>query len=129
MSDEDWLEGLRHVARGENESVEEHPCYGTIRQNRERAVMLELRKRDGTIFAIPYQRIDQIQYSPSDGIRMLVNGIEIKITGQCLNSSGGGSASILNALVRQRLAWIAEFRVRDHTMAKGQVIIDSISHG
>ena len=84
----------------EDGSVENHQCYGTIRPARERAMMLELRKKDGTILALPYSMIEQVQFSPKDEIRLLACGREIRITGRNLNSNALPKVGLFRCLGR-----------------------------
>lgn len=93
----------------DHDVVEDQGAYGIFRAPRERALMLELRKKDSTVLAIPYALIEQITFSPADGITLYTCGHEIRITGRNLNSATGPKIGLLNGLCRHRIAWIQEY--------------------
>ena len=46
------------------DEADDRGSFGVLRGAKERAVMLELRKKDGSVLAIPYALIEQISFSP-----------------------------------------------------------------
>ena len=95
---------------GDPEAVEDQGAYGVVRAVRERAIMVELRKRDGTVLAVPYALVEQVRYSPDSGITIHACGREFRIAGQHLNPAGPSFSKLglFNGLCRHRVAWIAE---------------------
>jgi len=69
----------------EADGSEDLGAIGWLRGPRERAIMLELRKRTGDIVAIAYGYINKIEFSPSDGITLHCGPQQIKIRGRNLN--------------------------------------------
>lgn len=85
-------------------------CFGYLRGTRDRAVMLELRKKDGNIHAIGYGWIERAEYDPSVGITLHALGRSIRISGRNLNSpqSGGVGVRLFEGIIRHRVTWIHE---------------------
>ncbi len=104
----------------EPDEVEDRGCFGYLRGIRDRAVMLELRKRDGSILAIGYAWIDRMEYVPERGITLLGPEHLVQISGSGLNQVAKGlicpslrlatPPSLYGGLVRHRVAWISETR-------------------
>lgn len=88
------------------EGIEDCLAFGRLRGVRERALMLELRKRDGSIDAIAYAWIERIHFDPSAGITLRAGGECTHIIGRNLNAGGG--AGLLDNILRQRVAWVRE---------------------
>ncbi len=93
----------------DQDQIEDQGAYGLLRAPRERAIMLELRKKDGTIFAFPYSLIENIQFKSADVITIHASGREIRITGKNLNQSNQSRISLLNGLTRNRIVWVQEY--------------------
>lgn len=89
------------------EATEEHPCFGFLRGQRERAFALELRKKTGEALAIPYHLFESVRYAPATGIHLKAVGQEIAISGRNLNG-GNEQVSLFAAITRQRVVWIGE---------------------
>lgn len=96
---------LREV---EDDACEDLGCFGFLRGVRERAVMLELRKKNGNILAIGYSWIERMEFDPSVGIVLHAAGQKILIEGRNLNGPEGGRAKLFEALTWQRVPWIRE---------------------
>ncbi len=80
-------------------------CLGWLRGRRDRALMLELRKCDGSILAIGYAWIERITYDPSEGIALHIPGALISVVGRNLN---GGDQPVFEGLTRHRVVWLRE---------------------
>lgn len=81
-------------------------AFSYLRGVRDRALMLELRFKDGSAVALSYSLLDQASFDPSEGIRLRFPGQEVLIVGQRLNEGRG--AGLFDAIVRHRALWIAE---------------------
>ena len=55
-------------ADSELEGDEDLGSFGWLRGMRERAVMLEIRHKDGNLNAIAYAMIEKLEFNPSEGI-------------------------------------------------------------
>lgn len=83
-------------------------CFGWLRGARERAVSLELRKKDGRILAIGYSWIDHIEYDPDNGITLHTPDRTVRIIGSGLNTEVRPGVSLFGGLIRHRVPWIRE---------------------
>lgn len=105
--------------------------YGLLRGIRDRAFALELRKKDGTVLAVPYALIEQYLFAPDAGITLRVGGRDVFIRGQRLNETPDRDAiapaiSLYTAIVRQRVAWVAERSGRSPDAVGTGVRIESV---
>lgn len=100
--------------------------FGWVRGFNARAIMLELRQRDGSVIGIGYAWIERIDYDPSAGITIYCGGIGIRIQGRNLNAEVRPGLSLFSSLIRHRAVWIAESdRVHDLT-PHGLPVIEKI---
>lgn len=88
--------------------TEDLGSFGWLRGMRERSVMLELRKKDGNISAIPYALIEKLEFDPSVGITIHALGQKICIQGRNLNIEVRLSVQLFHGLTRHRVPWIQE---------------------
>ena len=96
----------------ENDTTEDAGCFGFLRGTRDSAIMLELRKKDGSIMAINYSYIERIEFEPSEGITIHALGRTIRIQGTHLNTPirPGSSMRLFEGITRHRVLWVAEER-------------------
>ena len=80
--------------------------FGWLRGMRERAVMLELRHKDGNITAIGYAYIEKIEFDPSAGITLHALGKVIIIQGRNLNTEVRPNVRLFQGLTKHRVPWI-----------------------
>lgn len=99
--------------------TEDLGSFGWLRGMRERATMLELRKKNGNITAIGYAWIERIEFDPSHGITLHALGKAIKIEGQNLNAEIRPGVRLFEGLTRHRVPWIEE---KDSRNSKGSLI-------
>jgi hypothetical protein len=83
-------------------------AYGLLRGSRERALMLECRFRDGNREAFPYSLLERVSFDPSEGILLRFPGVLIKFGGRNLSHSSLTNVSLLDAILRHRVSWVAE---------------------
>ncbi len=102
-------------------------AFGYLRGIRDRAVMLELQRRDGSIMAIGYSWLERVEYDPSDGITLSASGRRIRIRGRNLNVVDRPQVQLFQAIVRHRITWIREGTNDEHmTTDEHLTIIESI---
>lgn len=102
-------------------------CFGWLRGARERAVSLELRKKDGRILAIGYSWIDHIEYDPDSGITLHTPDRTVQIVGSGLNSEIRPGVSLFGGLIRHRIPWVEEAdRAADFETSKRSTSIERI---
>jgi hypothetical protein len=114
MSDSQVL--ARHLSRAgdvpgdavDAEEAEELGAFGWLRGIRDRATMLELRKKDGSILAVGYSWLERAEYDASGGITLHAGDTQVQIAGRNLNGSAGSSFRLFEGITRHRVAWIKE---------------------
>ena len=117
MSDDQILG--RHAARvvsalktrnteADGDAPEDFGCFGWLRGIRDRAVMLELRKRNGNILAIGYGWLERAEFDPSDGIALHVVGGIVRIRGRNLNAEVRPGVRLFQGVIAHRVTWIRE---------------------
>lgn len=105
--------GARDAGANDNEACEESAVddlgsFGFLRGSRERATMLELRKKDGGILAVAYGYMDKAEFDPSDGITLHLAGQQVRIKGRNLNGEVHPKVRLFEAICRHRVPWLRE---------------------
>jgi hypothetical protein len=90
------------------EGTEDFSAFGWLRGVRDRAVVLELRKKDGHILAITYSWIERFEFEPSEGITLHAGGQKILIRGRNLNAEVRPNLRLFTGLCRHRVPWVFE---------------------
>jgi hypothetical protein len=83
-------------------------AFGWLRGIRDRAIMLELRKKDGRILAVGYAWLDWVELDPSAGITLHAGDTKVCIAGRNLNGTRDTSFRLYEGITRHRVAWIRE---------------------
>jgi hypothetical protein len=100
--------GGEPAATSDAEGAEDLGVFGLLRGTRDRAEMLELRKKTGNIRAIGYGWIHKVDFDPSGGITLHAGDETIKIKGRNLNVVARQQISLLGGIIRHRVPWICE---------------------
>jgi len=88
--------------RSQTEQAEEEGKYfGFDRQENGRALMFELRTRDGRRSALPYSYMTRADFDPGKGIEVYVSNVVITVKGR-------GLETIFGYLLQNRLTWVKE---------------------
>jgi hypothetical protein len=117
---------VRTAEPPEADAADDLGCFGWLRGIRDRAVMLELRKRSGNIMAIAYSLLERAEFDPSEGITLHTMDREIRITGRNLNGPERG-ISLFGGIARHRVPWLREADRGDGIGAgDSEVLIDYI---
>ena len=93
---------------GEEEPPADYGAFGWLRGSHERAAMLELRKKDGSIIAYPYAWLFPAKFNPSEGITLKFGSEEVKIVGRNLNAEVRQGVRLFAGITRHRVPWIQE---------------------
>lgn len=99
---------LAGVTAHEESDSHDLGCFGVLRGTSERSIMLEMRKRDGSVTAIGYAWLERIEFDPSEGIRLFAAGLEITVAGRNLNKEVRPNLRLFEALTRHRVPWLCE---------------------
>src|SRR5580698_6848263 len=82
---------------------EDFGSFCSLRGIKDRAVCVELRKKNGDIMAMNFGWIEKFQFEPSEGITLHASGGQkIRIKGRNLNA---GTRSLFQSLCRHRVLW------------------------
>jgi hypothetical protein len=92
----------------EAESLDDLGAFGFLRGVRDRAIMLELKHKDGRVSAFGYAWLDHVEFNPSEGITLFFGGRVVKISGRNLNAEVRTNVRLVEALLRHRVPWIRE---------------------
>jgi len=90
------------------EVADDLEAFGWLRGIRDRAIMLELRKKNGNILAIGYGWIEKMEFDPSEGITLHALGQKFRIKGRNLNSEVRPMVRLFDGMCRHRVPWIQE---------------------
>jgi hypothetical protein len=83
-------------------------AFGLLRGIRDRAVMIELRKKDGNVRALGYAWLGQADFDPSNGITLDFGRQKVRIRGRNLNQPSGSGGQLFDGICRHRVAWVRE---------------------
>jgi hypothetical protein len=121
-----FSEGIEAPA-AESEGTEDLGAFGFLRGTRDRAEMLELRKKTGNIRAIGYGWLEKVDFDPSGGIVLHAGNETIKIKGRNLNTVARQQISLLGGIIRHRVPWICEADQSTALQAdKNSVVVEAI---
>lgn len=102
-------------------------AFGWLRGTRDRAPMLELRKRDGSIMAVAYGCLERAEFDPSSGITLHVSGRPVTIRGRNLNAELRPNVTLFNGITRHRVPWVQEAgRAEALQAAESATVIEAI---
>lgn len=105
--------------RAQTEQVEEEGKYfGFDRQENGRALMFELRTRDGRRSALPYSYLTRADFDPDKGIEIYVSNVVVVVKGRDLGT-------IYSYLLQNRLTWMRE-DFSDTDLGEDGVFVESL---
>ena len=109
------------------ERSEDLGAFGYLRGVRDRAVMLELRKKTGVVRAIGYAWLERVDFDASEGITLHASGQKIRIIGRCLNVEVRPNVRLFQGLIRHRVPWLQEAdEPADMAAGERDVVIERI---
>lgn len=96
------------AAADEGDLTDDLGAFGWLRGVRERAVMLELRRRDGSVTAFALAWLARADFDPSNGITLEFGNKIVKVAGRNLDAEVRPNIRLFSGLVRHRVPWIRE---------------------
>ena len=112
----------------DSEGADDFGAFGWLRGVRDRAIMLELRHRNGRISAFGYAWLERAEFDPSEGITLQFAGRSVRIAGRNLNSELRPNLRLFAGIMRQRVPWIQEADgPTAMSAAKDAVVIEEIT--
>lgn len=111
----------------EPEALDDLGAFSVLRGVRDRALMLELRMKDGSSTALSYAYLAKATFDPSEGIVLYFPGSTVRIIGTNLGSEVRPNVRLFQSLLRHRVAWIQEADQAESLQASGKsIVIDEI---
>jgi hypothetical protein len=98
----------RLEAEFDTEPHEDYGAFGWLRGHRERAIMLELRRKDGQIKAFGYAWLQLAEFEPSTGITLLFPAAKVRLVGRNLNTEARPHVRLFEGLTRHRVPFVQE---------------------
>jgi hypothetical protein len=92
----------------EAEDTDDFGVFSFLRGVRDRALMLELRKKDGSVTALGYGWLERVEFDPSAGLTLYFGSQKVKIIGRNLAMELRPNVRLLDGLMRHRIPWIRE---------------------
>ncbi|AMV22606.1 hypothetical protein [Planctomyces sp. SH-PL14] len=92
----------------DGEGVQDCGAFGFLRGIRDRAIMLELRRKDGSMRALGYAWLQAVESDPSGVISLMFPGSIIKLTGRNFHRPNAQGIGLLAGLLRHRVTFIQE---------------------
>jgi len=92
----------------EVEPLDDLGTFSWLRGIRDRAVMLELRKKDGNILAIGCAWLDKAEFDPAVGVALHVGAQTFTLPGRNLNAEARPNVRLFQGIARHRVTWIHE---------------------
>lgn len=99
---------LANVSEPPTEETDDYGAFGYLRGTRDRALMLELRKKDGSIKAVGYAWLHEAELDPSGRIILHVASQTITISGRNLNTENRPNIRLFHGISRHRVPFIQE---------------------
>lgn len=109
------------------DEIDDLGCFGWLRGIRDRAIMLELRKKDGHVLAVGYSWLERVEFQPEEGITLHLPGRKIRLKGSGLNTECRPTVRLFDGIIRHRVPWIREADRADRMQVEtDSVIVESI---
>ena len=112
-----------HHEEPPEEPPEDMGAFGWLRGSKERAYMLEIRRKDGNITALGYAWLERCEFDPSEGITLRFTGQAVRIVGRNLNREMRPHLKLFEGVVRHRIPWIQEADEPTAMMAAKQATV------
>lgn len=92
----------------DGDGIEDLVAFGWLRGVQERAIMLEIRHKDGRVTAKGYSWLQSAEFDPSTGITLNFSGEKVTIAGRNLNAEARPNVRLFAGILRHRVPWIQE---------------------
>jgi hypothetical protein len=116
--------GSNVIALPDAEAHDDLGACGLLRGIHDRAIMLELRLRDGSIAAVGYLWLDNASFDPAGGITLSFARKQVRISGRHLDAQIRPGVRLFEALVRHRVVWLREANATSEF--PGEIVIERI---
>jgi hypothetical protein len=96
------------ASEASTDGIDDFVAYGILRGVRDRAIMLELRLKDGSVTAIGYGWLERVDYCPSAGITLRFARNTVKLVGRNLNQEVRPNIRLVDGLLRHKVSFVQE---------------------
>tara|TARA_R110002111_G_scaffold244158_1_gene306285 strand:+ start:1353 stop:1784 length:432 start_codon:yes stop_codon:yes gene_type:complete len=97
-----------HDELTEPDEANDFKSFGWHRGIRDRALMLELRQKNGNIIALGYSWLERVEFNPSEGITLSFGSEKVQLKGRHLNSETRPQVKLFEGLLRHKVPWVQE---------------------
>jgi hypothetical protein len=87
----------------DGDGVEDLVAFGWLRGVQERAIMLEIRHKDGRVTAKGYSWLQSAEFDPSSGITLNFSGETVTLRGRNLNAEARPNIRLFAGILRHRV--------------------------
>jgi len=109
------------------EEPDDYGAFGWLRGVRDKAIMLELRKKDGSVRAFGYAWLQEVDLDPSREITLCLPGGKIKVIGRNLNKEHKPNIRLFQGIVRHKVPFIQEAdEIMIMKASDGETVIERI---
>ncbi|MBS0206912.1 MAG: hypothetical protein JSS49_28895 [Planctomycetes bacterium] len=110
------------------EELDDYGAFGWLRGVRDKAIMLELRKKDGSVRAFGYAWLQEVDLDPSKEITLCLPCGKIKIIGRNLNVENKPNIRLFQGIVRHKVPFVQEAdEVASMKARDGDTIVECIA--
>ena len=111
----------------DGEAADDLGAFGWLRGVQDRALMLEIRHKDGRVTAKGYSWLQSAEFDPSEGITLNFSGEMIRISGRNLNAEVRPNIRLFAGILRHRVPWIQEADgATVHEAPKDAIVIEVV---
>jgi hypothetical protein len=111
----------------EADAVEDCTAFGYLRGVQDRAIMLEIRHKDGRVTAKGYSWLQSAELDGDSAMTLNFSGETVKISGRNLNAEVRPNVRLFAGILRHRVPWIQEADGADVVQAaKDAVVIEEV---
>ena len=119
--------GLTPAAAAVDGEAEEVAAFGWLRGLNSQAMMLELRKKDGTVKAFGYAWLSEAEFDPSAGITLTFGGRKVRLVGRHLDAEVRPNVRLFSGLLRHRVNIVRETDEGGLMVAgEGETVVEQI---
>lgn len=97
-----------HTELAESDNANNFTSFGWLRGIRDRALMLELRQKNGNILALGYNWLERVEFNPSEGITLSFGTGKVQLKGRNLNRETRPQVKLYEGLLRHKVPWVQE---------------------
>ncbi len=91
-----------------DDPIDDLGCFSWLRGIRDRAPMIEFRRKDGRSVAYDYTLLRKVVFDPSEGITLKFDGETVCIEGRNLDDESTPGIQLLRGILYHRVPWVRE---------------------